>query len=768
MKGAFWMHAMQRYLRVSQRLYLEGAWVLNGRRWMGSAMPRLASSSSSSPKAKTKAESVVTVLQLPRLAGTSKRIMEEHPDKDESNSAQLQTPLAREISALRAQYPDHLVLVQVGSFYEIYEPDAKLEEICNLLNIRIAQKRVRASSETLRFAGFPVSRAKEYLDLLLRNGYTIALADQTGKDSQSKTKNFIRSVTRILSPGTILQDSSELEMSDNHFLLCVTVPPNASALTKSTKIGLCWVDITTGEFFLSETSASQLSSQVSRIQPVEVLLSKDYRTLVESSDSLLGQVFGQDRQDKSFFITYRDSDIFDAPNDPLSHWITQNDPCKALKPTRVLEDFTRMEVRAGSALLAYIGQNFPQTKPSFRQPIDVSHETHMLVDYTTLQALEITKTSRERTKVGSLLHRIDKTLTAAGGRLIAARLKSPSLSIPEINRRLDLIQLFYDDTRLTHDVRHLLLSAKDVERSLQRLHMETGGPSDFMNIILTLETVLALSARLKEKIASSSTQSMDPSVRTSVERMISQLGSFKDLVAKYSEFLEEEAFRIGRIENPGCIRTGFHQGLDTLRESKASMLVQKERLTKGLSAMLGMTEFSLGLDQKHGPVLMFPRLRIPVKKVVEASLDKSEDFEKISRRSPSNLTYSYNQWTKLFTHLEDIENRMVKLENAIFTEACQDLRDGSLEITEMMQQLAELDASCALAYVARESGYVRPTFTDSAVLDIQGGRHPVVEFSQLHRHHSYVKNDCHVGGDESIWLLTGANMGGKSTFLRQW
>jgi DNA mismatch repair protein MutS len=378
----------------------------------------------------------VSIEELPSQDKLAETVGEPLVDSDEDTSRFLATPLLREIAQLESQYPDHLILVQVGSFYEIYETqklskDKKwgLDEIANFLNLRIAKKKLKVTAgsamDVLRFAGFPMTKAKEYIDLLLRNGFTVAIADQTARDTSSKTKNFVRSVTRIITPGTQLQDELELDLKDNNFLLSVDFLDSNQDLFKSTsKVGLAWTDVSTGEFYVAEIPFSRLEGELSRIQPSEILLSEVFRSQVGRPGHPLYKLFNtQDGSSKEFFVNFKGLDIFDVSVQPFDSLINKDG-------LKIGKDFTLAEARVGSVLLNYLYQSFPCSKPSLRDPVDVSQEEHMVIDHVALQALEISRTARDRSKRGSLLHIMDKTLTAMGGRLLASRISETFYHIP--------------------------------------------------------------------------------------------------------------------------------------------------------------------------------------------------------------------------------------------------------------------------------------------------------------------------------------------------
>ena len=332
------------------------------------------------------------------------------------------------------------------------------------------------------------------------------------------------------------------------------------------------------------------------------------------------------------------------------------------------------------------------------------------------------------------------------------------MCINEINERLDLVQLFYDDSHLRMDIRDGLGQVKDLERALQRLHCQTGSPNDFLNIISTLQAVAQIKTQLMDKLKHIDN---DASV---LQDAIENLGSFEELISKSTLVLDYER----RMDEPGFIRSGVCTHLDALRSQKDAMLSQKADMVQHLIQATGIAELSLGVDTKYGPIVDFVRLRVQSRKALETFTTQNSDLEPLARqKNATGARFTYQPWTRLSTRLSELDDRLLKAENQVFVNACEDVKACTSDILVAAQQVANLDVASALALLARDAGYVRPELTLDLDHEIKGGRHPVVEQSQLHRGQTFVKNDSRIGGDERLWLLTGANMGGKSTFLRQ-
>jgi DNA mismatch repair protein MutS len=250
-----------------------------------------------------------------------------------------------------------------------------------------------------------------------------------------------------------------------------------------------------------------------------------------------------------------------------------------------------------------------------------------------------------------------------------------------------------------------------------------------------------------------------------LDSIIASLGSFSHLIG-LSNILTEDAFE--RATTGGFIRDGVSKRLDHLRTEKEKLLSEKEDLKTKLAKVLLTNEFSLGVDVKYGPVLEFPKVKLANKKDIQDRLQGLSDIVILGiQRSTNAMKYSCKDWTDLYHKIQKQDDDIFKKELLLLEEACEQIKEQTFQIITAAKSLAEVDVSAAFAALAKEQNYVRPKLTNDCVYQIQGGRHPVVEYFQKERSNIFVKNDAKICGSERLWLLTGANMGGKSTFLRQ-
>ena len=677
------------------------------------------------------------------------------PAKVQQLVAPTYTRLIQEIADLQRQNPDHVMLVQVGSFYEIYDLGGYLDEVSRMLGLRIAVQKLR--KDPVRFAGFPMVSLRDYLTALLQNGKTVALVHQVGRDYLGGNKTLKRAVTRIVTPGTILEDDGAMNGAENSFLLSIAGP--------TARLGLAWMDVSTGEFFMAQTPFSSLSSELSRILPKEILMPLSLK------DSVVAKLV-QETTDKSILVTFKEDELFTATDsiDRFNAVLRQSSqhPSAIISKANPSSEYSEAQISAASGLLSYLKHNFPEAEPAFRPPVSLD-EPCMRIDSTTLSALEIMRSSRERSVKGSLFGAMNLTKTSGGSRLLSMRLKSPSIDISEINRRLNLVDAFYVDTLFCANLTHLLDSCGDITRSLQRLLLGKKNIVDFKTILETLAQVEQIretlqSQYLKHVSRSVLKKSLTP-VGKALQDLCLKLGDLSELRQRFSGFLHDEAFDGGT--DTVIVAKGVSKDIDELRLEKSQLEQKREALKQELEMKYGLKLLFI-VDSRRGPVLEFPKVSKTMRMNLDAVIAREKETEVIPvQRSTTTVRHKHEKWTLLYHEMQDIEDRLAKLESSVFSDACEEVASCSTQLVQTADALAEIDLSCSLAKLAHEKNLVRPNITQELKHSIKGGRHPVVEEFQTSRGRMFIKNDVNLYGDEKLWMLTGPNMGGKSTFLRQ-
>ena len=522
--------------------------------------------------ANSKLVSVFQIGQKINLAGKSIGLQTKNrsPSLNDHVNKKAPTSLKKEIDFLQQQNPDRILLVQVGMFYEIY--GSYVDEIAALLGLRIGiHKSAEGSTHRYsRFAGFPTISLRNYLDVLLQNGKTVAICDQIRPNPASDY--VYRKISRIVTPGTIIDDSLDV---DNHFLLSLF----SNTWGVANKIGLAYLDVSTGEFNVTSTNSKSLINDLNRIQPKEILVPSSITLHSPSLLQLIKESF------PSLLITFKPESFYTSGDSisKLSELIISNDSSKAIfnsRPEDAIKGLKNNQAEAAGGLLNYLSEVFPESKPSVRSPLEISSNLLQL-DSCSLSALEISKTQREGNKKGSLLNIVDKTKTASGHRLLSSRLKAPSTDINEINRRLDLVDIFYSDSFLTANTVDLLSACRDIERSLQRIHLRTGAPSDLTNIIHTLTSSKSIKEVLLQKL-----NSMDHgSHRQALLELLNQLGNFDKVIENLQGLIVDEAAVQNKINSLGIIQKGVSSDLDEERILYQELLKKHEARSEFLSGL---------------------------------------------------------------------------------------------------------------------------------------------------------------------------------------
>ncbi|CAG8455157.1 13395_t:CDS:10 [Acaulospora morrowiae] len=704
----------------------------------------------------------------------------------------------------QAKYPHCVVLTRVGQFWELYFEQAR--EIAPLLDIKLTKKKF--GQEYFPFAGFPLQHLDRYLTKLINeHGRAVAICDEFPNTDIEKRVKFTRLVTRIITPGTLI-DESFLPQDQNNFLLSVSLEED------SNRTGLAWVDITTGQFYMQESLLESLSNDLSRIRPSEVVLSDTLKLL---EDHPIWQHV--DRGMKS--VAFESWHSFDATQPQA--WMSDHQD-----DVEIREVFTVSELKASAALLNYVERNLIGRVPKMQFPIRMNPKDIMIIDGAALRSLEITTSMRDLTKKGSLMHAIQRTKTASGTRALYNWLRFPSTSIDVINNRLDLVEYFHDNTHLTSDIIQMLGECDDAQRTSQKVTFNHCSPDDFLKLRRTLEVMLTIKNRLFAELYVSPSES--------VGALLDRLKPQQDLISIITAAVDEEALNrakekqsIDGIMTPdGAIDLEEEDLLNLTRydveNDKKKVKTSKRNGTNAkdvdaeIQSLLKndnwviLKDFSPQLKTLHkelesayreminlqikwqtklnGPLLEL-RSHPSYGFIVIAKKIRGVDVEGILKavqinHFKSKKIFIVKKWTELGGQIEDIKVKIREEENNVFQlirEKVVDPQSSRLFIASHFNLLKvedewhvtvcnskvmdELDIATSLAVLAREQKMVRPILNNSYSHKIEGGRHPIVESSLQLKGQKFVKNNCYCGEKERLLLITGPNMGGKSTYLRQ-
>jgi DNA mismatch repair protein MutS len=646
------------------------------------------------------------------------------------------TPMMEQFLEIKAANPGLLLFYRMGDFYEMFFEDAEIAS--RALGI-VLTKRGKHQGLDIPMCGVPVEKSDDYLHRLIALGHRVAVCEQMEDPAAARARGnksvVRRDVVRLVTPGTLTEDTL-LDARANNYLLAMA---RMRASSGGDRIGLAWIDISTAEFIVTECASGELAATLARINPGEIIV-----TDALYGDPDLGALL------RELPVTPLTRDVFDSAT-------AERRLCDyfAVATMDGLSAMSRLEATAAAAAVTYIDRTQLGKRPPLSPPTREAAGTTMAIDPATRANLELTRTlSGERR--GSLLDAIDCTVTAAGSRLLAQRLAAPLTDAAAIARRLDAIAAFVADTAARDELRTTLRAAPDIARALARLSVGRGGPRDLAGLrdgILAAEQALARLARIG-----------DPPQEL-VGAMEALRRPSRELARELQRALAEQLPLTRR--DGGFIREGYESALDETRNLRdASRLV-----VAAMQARYADETGVKGLKIRHNNVLGY---------FVEVTAQHGDRL----MAPPLNATFIHRQTlagqTRFTTaELGEIEakianagDRALGLELEIFERLSAMVAAASDELRTAAHAFALLDVATALAKLAVDDNYVRPEVDASLGFAIEGGRHPVVEQALKRDGQPFIANACDLSPSPAqtsgqIWLITGPNMAGKSTFLRQ-
>ena len=632
------------------------------------------------------------------------------------------TPMMAQYLEIKADHPNALLFYRMGDFYELFFDDAIAA--AGALDIALT-KRGKHLGEDIAMCGVPYHAAEGYLLTLIRKGHRVAVCEQLESPTEAKKRGYKsivnRGVTRVVTPGTLTEDSL-LDARRHNFLAAYANVRGEGALA--------WVDISTGAFSVLGCDGAELGPELARLNPKEVLLSDageaDFGTIVEHSGAA---------------VTILGNAAFDSTNGlkRLCH-------VYSVSSLDGFGAFTRAEVASLAAVVEYLDITQKGKLPLLRSPVREKRDAAMQIDASTRKSLELTR-GINGGRAGSLLSVIDRTQTAGGARLLERRLSSPSRDLPEISARQDAIAWCLNNGDIATLLEDKLREVPDLDRALSRLSMDRGGPRDMTAIqraVGKAETIAeALPEEMPEALASAS----------------------KDLVGQGILLTLLDAALVAEppllLRDGGFIASGYDTELDEFR----SLRDEGRSVVAALQSRYAREAGVPGLKVKHNNVLGYfiEVTATHSSKMLAAPL--SETF--IHRQTTANqVRFTTIELSELETRILNAGGRCSEIEKRLYSDVLEAIIAQAPELFTLARALAEFDLSAALARLAREERWVRPTMTTEREFMITDGRHPVVEAALKPSGTQFVANDCDLS-NEQIWLLTGPNMAGKSTYLRQ-
>ncbi|WP_161761926.1 DNA mismatch repair protein MutS [Rhodobacter amnigenus] len=635
------------------------------------------------------------------------------------------TPMMAQYLEIKAQNPGALLFYRMGDFYEMFFDDAVAA--AEALDIALT-KRGFHLGEPIAMCGVPVHAAEGYLLTLIRKGFRVAIAEQLEDPAEAKkrgSKSVVRrDVVRLVTPGTLTEDAL-LEARRHNFLCAFAEVREESALA--------WADISTGELRVMSCPPARLGPELARLAPREVLVSEareaEWAGIVTESGAAL---------------TRLSRGSFDS--------VSAEKRLCALFDVGTLEGFGRFdraELSAMGALVDYLDLTQRGKLPLLRPPVKEAPGGSMQIDAATRRNLELTQ-ALSGGRDGSLLAAVDRTVTAAGARLLERRISSPSRDLAVIHSRLESVRFLLEQSLLRTELRDALRRVPDMDRALSRLALDRGGPRDLAAIRAGLTQAVSIAARLD-----GAPVLLDDAARALV--------GHEALVDLLDQALVAEPPLLAR--DGGFIAPGFDGELDQARRLRDEGRGVIAAMQADFIAQTGIQSLKI----KHNNVLGYfiETTSTHAEKMLSPPL--SETF--IHRQTTAGqVRFTTVELSEMETRILNAGNHALEIEKRHFEALRAAVLTASGTVGGAARGLAEIDLAAAWADLAADEGWSEPVVDESRAFLVEGGRHPVVERA-LRRQGAgpFVANDCALthGGTPAIWLLTGPNMAGKSTFLRQ-
>lgn len=626
------------------------------------------------------------------------------------------TPMMEQYLAIKAKHQDSILFFRMGDFYELFLDDAKVAS--EVLGLTLTS-RAHGKSADIPLAGFPHHSLDTYLSKMIKAGYRVAICEQLEDPKTAKTI-VKRDVTEIVSPGTVMTDGL-LESKRNNFL--------CSLYFKKEICGIALVDISTGEFSVDEIATEQFAEQLNMHQPAEVLLSEEQAAFVE----------GKIDANETYFLTKREEWIFSR--DYGYETLTNHFGTRSLKGFGC--DDLDVGISAAGAVLHYLKEvQTSQLRHIGRIQRQSAHE-FVGLDSDTRRNLELLKSLRGGTSQGTLISILDRTKTAMGGRKLVQWMLKPLMNPSRIQKRLDAVEELKSTSKILSGLREILGRVGDLERFISKIITNRASARD----LSALKNSLKALPELKDSLSKSETLELI-SIREEVDNL-------EKLVAEIEKAIVDDPPLA--VTEGGIIRSGYNNDLDELRDVAYSGKDWIARLQSQERKNTGIPSLKISFNKVFGYYIEVTRpnlSKVPDYYIRKQTLVNAERFI-----TPDLKTYEEK--------ILDAEDKIVTLEYELFDKVRKTAAEQAKIIQKNAQLISTLDCYAGFAQLASENNYIRPEIKDDSKITIEQGRHPVVE-KLLPYGESFIPNDTQLDNQkEQIIILTGPNMAGKSTYLRQ-
>ncbi len=626
------------------------------------------------------------------------------------------TPFLRQYTEIKAQHEDAILFFRMGDFYEMFFEDA--QKAAKALDITLTA-RGKVGDEPIPMAGVPHHAAEQYIARLVDQGFKVAICEQVG-DPKTSRGIVARKVTRVVTPGVIVEEGT-LDAKSHNFLLALVRPAD--------RWGIAYADVSTGDFFTAELDTEDdVAAELARVAPREIVLPQSLE-MDPAADRLL--------ESAGCLFNYRSDSVFEmemARDALLSHFgVSSLDGfgCRG---------FT-IGISAAAGVLSYLQETRHEGTLKLERLVPYRLHDYMILDDPTRTNLELLRTIQEGKKSGSLLHLVDQSVTAMGGRMLRRWLLYPLVDVAAIRRRQDQVAVLHHETNLREQLRDRLQAVADLERLTARVVAGSAGPRDLVSLRRSLEQVPGITALVDAsgELALEAFSTLDPCPEAA------------ELIAR--AIVDEPP---ASLKEGGVIRTGYSAELDELiaisREGKGFIA----RLEAAERERTGIASLKVRYNKVFGYFIEVTRANlgaVPDDYIRKQTLTTCERF----------ITQDLKEYEGKVLGAEE---RRIALEHELFAAVRERLADMHRQVKALATGLAELDALCTLAEVAARYRYVRPQVDTSDIIDIVDGRHPVVE--RMLAREKFVPNDIRLDTrSKQVIILTGPNMAGKSTIMRQ-
>ena len=665
--------------------------------------------------------------------------MTEGATGEKQNSSQERiTPMMEQYIEIKAANSDYLLFYRMGDFYELFFDDAI--EASKALGIALT-KRGKHLGEDIPMCGVPVHAADDYLQKLIACGYRVAVCEQMEDPAEARKRGgksvVRRNVIRLVTPGTLTEDKL-LDPARANYLMALSRIKSG----KDQEFAIAWIDISTGIFKVSRAHADRLLADIMRIDPQELIVADSvfHDEALKPLFNILGRI-----------VTPQAASLFDSN-------MAERNICDYFKLATLegLGHYDRAELSAISAAIGYVEKTQINERPPLMRPQREDENASLFIDPATRNNLELTRTLSGQ-RDGSLMKAIDRTVTGGGARLLSERLMAPLIAPVAINERLDSVAYFLNDMRLAEGLQAILKSAPDMPRALSRLVLGRGGPRD----MAAIQRGFAVICDVKNLFAG--------------QLLPQELGDAFAILEKLPVDLHSHLDRILADDLPllkrdgGFVRENYNQELDELR----TLRDESRRFIAELQSRYAEETGVKALKIRHNNILGY---YIEVTALQAPALTETDEAKSrfIHRQTMANaMRFTTTELADLESRIANAADRALTIELELFDKLVEEIADQADFIRQAAMALAVFDVSASNAFLAEEQGYCRPLVDQSLDFEIVAGRHPVVEQAlRKQAKEPFVANNCDLSPKNgakygAIWLLTGPNMGGKSTFLRQ-